>query len=127
MSAAVTVEQQPVECWCGIAFTIPANLYREARRLNDLRPSSFNLWCPMGHQFSYGAGTETQRLKDELARERHRLDQVRAERDDALLKAAKSERKLKRVANGTCPECKRSFANLARHMQHKHAPAKAKL
>jgi len=34
--------------------------------------------------------------------------------------AAKAQRKLKRVHRGVCPDCNRSFENLARHMHTKH-------
>ena len=59
-------------------------------------------------------------MKASLAaeRERHtatlmRLNVAAAERDRA-------QRKLKRVAKGVCPECNRTFADLAQHMKCKH-------
>lgn len=41
--------------------------------------------------------------------------------NDAERAVKKAQNKLKRVERGVCPECNRTFNNLARHMACKHA------
>jgi cell division septum initiation protein DivIVA len=96
------------------------------RRRSDGR----NFFCPNGHSLSFG---ETE--NDRLRRERDRLKQQLAEKDDAILRvrdrADAAERsasarkgvitRLKnRAAAGVCPCCNRSFENLRRHMSNQH-------
>ncbi|MEG3193744.1 helix-turn-helix transcriptional regulator, partial [Lysobacter sp. D1-1-M9] len=69
--------------------------------------------------------TEAQKLRDELARKdadlaraKERTADLARERDQV----AKAHRKMRRrVMNGVCPCCNRSFQNLREHMQTKHA------
>ena len=56
----------------------------------------------------------------ELEAERVRLRLALARENTERAEKEKLERKLKRVGRGVCPECNRSFANLARHMNCKH-------
>lgn len=56
---------------------------------------------------------ELRAAKCEILREQQARNAVEAE-------AAKARRKLKRVQNGVCPCCNRSFWNLERHMKSKH-------
>lgn len=89
-------------------------------------------YCPYGHAQHFVSG-ETPEQK--LRRERDRLAQQIAERDDAVRQQARradqAERRLSatrgvvtrirnRVGRGVCPCCSRSFSNLANHMQTKH-------
>ena len=123
MSTTTEVIQEATECWCGISFTVPRSLIAEARRqANDQSRSSspMSVFCPLGHQFVFGVTDEVKRLRDELARTQGRLDQAQARAAGAEMQALKAARKLNRVAKGICPECKRSFTNLARHMKCKH-------
>jgi hypothetical protein len=55
-----------------------------------------------------------------LAAERQRLQAALARENAERAEREKLARKLKRVGRGTCPECNRSFQNLARHMNCKH-------
>lgn len=68
---------------------------------------------------------------NELARTKKALEQERARKDAALARANESEQNLAqalrrekrtktRLANGTCPCCKRTFKQLAAHMTRKH-------
>ena len=112
-------------CHCGVLFYMP-------QWLQDLRRGDKEwFYCPNGHRQRY-----VESEADTLRRERDRLAQQIAQRDDALL----SERRLresaerqastlkgsitklrKRLAGGACPCCNRTFANLQRHMETKHA------
>jgi len=106
---------------------IPQNLEQSARR-----SSKIEFFCAYGHGqiFAEGESDETR-----LRRERDRLIQRLAERDDEIrrqkelregterrLSAARGQvTKIKnRVGHGICPCCNRTFENLARHMGSKH-------
>jgi len=101
-----------VECWaCQMMFGVTS--YFESRRREDHQ----TFYCPAGHGQVWAAETD---LEKERRKSQMLADQVRMEREERL----KVERKLKRVHNGTCPHCNRSFANLARHMKSKHEKGK---
>ena len=120
----VKVNLTEITCWCGLPFAIPTNLYNEALR------SGQSFHCPLGHSNTFKT-TETEKLR----RERDRLKQKVAERDDtitdlyrqrdAMERSASAYKgqmtKLKKRASaGVCPCCNRTFQNLARHMKSKH-------
>lgn len=109
---------------CAIPFAIPASLLRHLRESGD------SFWCPNGHKVSYHE-TEADRLRAKLEREQRQRQwaetRARAARDQA--DAAERSRAAykgqvtkirKRVGNGVCPCCNRSFANLGRHMAGQH-------
>lgn len=104
-----------VECAdCGVPFALTARLHKE------MKNSHRTFFCPHGHHNYYPGETEAEKLRKELKRKEQEVaDEVirRLNTEDAF---AKAERKLKRIHNGTCPCCKRSFKNLQRHMQSKH-------
>lgn len=94
-------------------------------------------YCAYGHRQFYVEG-ETE--ADKLRRERDRLAQQIAERDDRIRaerdRADAAERrsaaargqvtKIKnRVGAGVCPCCTRSFSNLRRHMETQHSDYRA--
>lgn len=109
---------------CGIEFGAPAHWFAE--RHNDKR----QFFCPNGHPLSFKEGEV-----DKLRRERDRLQQQIAQRDDEItwqrdqrkaterqVIAAKGQitKLKKRASAGTCPCCKRTFSNMAAHMKTKH-------
>lgn len=111
---------------CGIEFAVPDAFYNE--RKND-RPR-LGWYCPNGHSRIFCEGES-----DKLRRERDRLVQRLAEKDDAIRQqreqreaaerraaAARGQvTKIKnRVGRGVCPCCNRSFENLSRHMSSQH-------
>ena len=115
-------------CWkCKTAYYLPDELYRAAQASENI-----SFYCPYGHSAHYPAG-ETE--EDKLRRERDRLRQQIAERDDAVraerTRRETVERRLvaqrgvvtrikNRVGHGVCPCCSRTFENLQRHMHSKH-------
>lgn len=105
-------------CNCGCVIGMQEEHYDE--RVNDHR----NFWCPNGHQQHFTSETEAEKnarlLREEQARHRRTLERENEER----VKREKLERKLRRVDRGVCPECNRTFQNLARHMACKHAEKK---
>jgi hypothetical protein len=114
-------------CRCKAPMFLPAELYHSAKR-----SPSISFFCAYGHSQHYPAG-ESEETK--LRRERDRLAQRLAEKDDRITQlrehAQAAERraaaargqvtKIKnRVGHGVCPCCNRTFENLARHMANQH-------
>lgn len=117
---------------CGVVFAMPKALHDTCVRDKQ------TFYCPNGHGQAYvtseadrlrtalqKAEQATQAAKDEAARERrwreHQRDTLlHTERRLAAQKGV-TTRMRNRVANGVCPCCNRTFANLHRHMQTKHA------
>lgn len=106
---------------CGVSFAIPDTL--QAR----LRETHQGFYCPSGHANYYSGSNEAEKLRIELKRKEQELaDQVQQKfaaqnkvyEVEGKLFAA--EKKLKRVSNGVCPCCNRTFKNLAAHMKTKH-------
>ena len=115
-------------CWkCKSDVWLPDELYDAAKH-----SSSVAFYCAYGHRAIFAEG-ETE--ADKLRRERDRLAQRVAERDDEI----KRQREMRegvvrqlsatrgvvtriknRVGHGVCPCCNRSFGDLYRHMSTKH-------
>lgn len=112
-------------CNCGVAFAIPDTLQAQLLR------SHRSFYCPNGHSQSYTGESKEERLARELEASRLELkraeyraqsERIGRERVQGELSTTKEEltRTKKRTANGVCPECRRTFQNLARHMHCKH-------
>jgi len=102
---------------CGVIFAFDKE-YQQ-----DLIRSKNEFYCPNGHQQSYTGTDYTKALndaKEKLAKaERERIYEE-SKRMEAERQLDKANKKLKRVHNGVCPCCNRSFENLRRHMETKH-------
>lgn len=111
---------------CGALATCPEELYNERRK-----SGGFN-FCPNGHQWGW---TKEKSEDEQIRRERDRLKQQIAEKDDAIKRERENrqstERQLvaqkaattrlrNRTAAGVCPCCNRTFLVLQRHMDSKH-------
>lgn len=109
---------------CGIEFDVPET-WRAARQ-----ESKDTFYCPNGHSRVY-----LESEADKLRRERDRLAQQIAQKDDEIkwqrdlrqaterqVSAAKGQitKLKKRASAGVCPCCNRTFANMAAHMKTKH-------
>jgi hypothetical protein len=118
-------------CTCGVVFGMPKALWKTCRNEKQ------TFYCPNGHGQSYKQSEadrlKAQLLKAEQAAEAARLtaERERRWRHEAYDQARHLERRVaaqrgvttrmkNRVANGVCPCCNRTFANLARHMNTKH-------
>lgn len=108
-------------CWkCKSQFWMPDDLEQAARR-----DSNIGVFCAHGHR---GVFTEGETEEAKLRRERDRLQQRLAEKDDTIVSlerrraaAVGQVTKIKnRVGHGVCPCCNRTFENVARHMMSKH-------
>lgn len=117
--ATVEVAIVPVECGnCGITFGL-GEAFRDAR-LDDGQ----SFYCPNGHHISWEGANEKKRLKRQLenakAYSRHLADQRDAAERSARAYKGVATRTKRRVANGVCPCCTRTFQNVAAHMAAKH-------
>lgn len=108
---------------CGVTFGMTSALYNQ--RLND--HGSF--YCPNGHGQCFIAESDKERgerlLREEQERHKRtlqRANEATAARDAAKKSLAQAKR---RHAAGTCPCCKRTFKQMARHMATKHPEYKA--
>lgn len=121
----ITVTIEPVACGnCGVWFGV------EAKMLAGRRKDGENFWCPRGCKIHYGEFENAQLQRQLQAKERA----LQAERDanararqqrDHYERSARTyrghlTRVRKRIGNGVCPCCQRTFTNLARHMQGQH-------
>ena len=111
---------QPVEiiteecCSCGVIFGLTD--YFKKERLKDHRL----FYCPNGHNQHYTAESEAEKNARLLREEQVRHQRTIARENEERAAREKAERKLKRVGRGVCPDCNRTFQNLARHMACKH-------
>jgi Zn finger protein HypA/HybF involved in hydrogenase expression len=105
---------------CGIIFAVPPH-WLNARREEKENNGSF--YCPNGHSRQFRV-TDVDRLKKELEAEKKKVEwaNARADRADREAAAARGQatKLRKRIQNGVCPACQRSFQNLRRHMATKH-------
>ena len=115
---------------CKTPMMIPRELKEAALRARG--PNGIHFFCAYGHSQHYAWGESE---LEKMRRERDRLAQQIAERNDAL-KIARDAREhaenqlrgtrgaltriKNRVAHGVCPCCKRTFGDLARHMASQH-------
>lgn len=115
---------------CHIVFAMPVELQQRA-----LKDSTVSFFCPNGHSQVYRESE-----LDRTRRERDRLKQQVAARDDWLATAvsekqaekrahAATKGKLtkvkKRADAGVCQHCQRTFSNVAAHVKHMHPEAQA--
>lgn len=112
-------------CNCGVTFAIPQQL------MNELSETHKDFYCPNGHSQRYIDKTEAQKQRERADRlqrlvdareEDIRFEQRRLDTERKAHAATKGQltKTRKRVGNGVCPCCNRSFANLQRHMSGQH-------
>lgn len=130
--ANITVSFTTTTCAaCGCHFGMDVAFYRARKE------DGKTFYCPAGHSLHYG-DNEADRLRRELADEKARSRSIASSRDYAFSELRETEAKLTqkkrlytrtrneltkvktRVAAGVCPDCNRSFQNVARHMATKH-------
>ena len=125
-----TTELTTIHCGeCGGTYAI-------SERYRAKKHESGGYWtCPYCRcGWGYGE-SETDRIKKEAARAKEeakwqadRANRLRVEAEHNAARArgykgamVKAKKKLDRVEKGVCPECNRTFQNLARHMETQHA------
>ena len=107
------------ECFtCGIGIAMTESQKRAYHELG------MTIRCVLGHG-TVRRKTEVQRLKDQLSEQKKRTAKLEGEivGKDALLHIETKKRRSleRRVRNGVCPHCRRSFQNLKRHIASQHA------
>lgn len=112
-------------CACGVSFAFPVSLMR--KRMNDHQ----TFYCPNGHHLSFAQKSDVEKAQAETAKykqlykeEREYAAGVVGERNatQRSLSATKGvlTRTKNRIANGVCPCCHRTFAELQKHMASQH-------
>jgi hypothetical protein len=114
----VTVDIEPVNCGeCGVWWGLTTEFIEARQR------SGTNFYCPNGHSRVYRE-TVADRLRKQLVETQERLTGVEFQlrrKTEALTEEKRTHARLrKRVGNGVCPCCNRSFVNLQRHMSNQH-------
>lgn len=114
-------------CVCGVTFAAPSSMIRSAREVGKFERM---IYCPNGHKQGWG-DSAIDKLQKELAlknaeiqREKNNSQfwQTRKEETERQLIAQKGvmTKLKKRVGHGVCPCCRRTFKQLAAHMENKH-------
>jgi len=109
---------------CSVVFAIPSEMVENRRR------DGATFYCPNGHGQVYRVTTE-QKLRDKLEfaekrigwaeNEKKRLAQeLQSQKFKTMAERSAKARLKKRIANGVCPCCHRSFSNLRNHLAHMH-------
>jgi hypothetical protein len=113
-------------CACQCPFAMPKDLEDRARKDHGVY-----FYCPNGHSQHYTGKTEEQKLRESLDNTKRLLDssreayrgererRVSAERSATAYKGH-ATRLRKRVGNGVCPCCNRTFKQLSAHMERMH-------
>lgn len=106
---------------CAVLYAIPVRMREVAVEKGG------SWWCPNGHSQSPTGKTLTERLEEErrraglLVAQRDQAEaSARAQRAAATRARNERDRIRKRAGAGVCPCCKRTFKQLARHMEAKH-------
>lgn len=125
MSKLLTIAIDTLSCGnCGVYFGM------ESGQLAKVQADGSWFYCPNGHRIHYFE-TANQRLEKERDAERqrrrnaeatltHTRDQLDAERRSKAAYRGHLTRVKRRIANGVCPCCSRSFDNVRRHMASQH-------
>ena len=103
---------------CNIPFAISENHQDRMRETHE------GFYCPNGHSNIYNGLNPEEKLRAELKRKEQELANVVTEKiimkNDFENTIKIKDRKLKRLTNGVCPCCNRTFSNLHNHMKKQH-------
>jgi hypothetical protein len=104
---------------CGIPVAMPREMYEHRKK--DGR----SFWCPNGDPQHFIVGeTEEQKLRRRLSSAEARASSWRdqAEAAERSKRAVRGHltRIRRRIANGVCPSCNRSFGDVRAHMETQH-------
>lgn len=120
MSAVFKYEQELEAtscCVCGIQFGVPPYFIANARK------NAGTIYCPNGHGLGWSK-SEADKLREQVKKTNELLEweKARARTLEKSLSAKEGQitKLKKRINNGVCPCCQRSFSALAQHMRRKH-------
>ena len=113
---SLAIQLSTIDCGsCGGTYAINERFRQQCSNYGR----SWNCpYCQTG--WGYSGNGELEKAQKALAAEQQRLCLALARENEERAAKDKLERKLKRVGRGVCPDCNRTFANLARHMNCKH-------
>ncbi len=120
-------------CKCGVTFAVASTLEQ------SWRYTKAGFYCPNGHSQAFVESTADRikrEMEEKLAAAHREIDAARKDVEWARVRANNAEKRVsvakgqitklrKRVGNGVCPCCNRTFKQLAQHMAHKHPEFKA--
>ena len=109
-----------VVCTCSITYAIPAEVVARLIRFNshDYPQHYASTYCPNGHNWHYTGESPEAKTARERAEKAERALQWTQDELNTTKKTLK--RTEKRIHAGVCPDCNRTFQNVARHMTTKH-------
>ncbi len=107
---------------CAVPFSVTEDFQ------DDLRRTKKTFYCPNGHSQSYtgepfnkdGYESKLRQKENELAQLTSAKIQLENQLNKSNNQLTKSNRDLKRLKNGVCPCCNRSFLNLQQHIKKQH-------
>lgn len=114
------------QCWCGIWHAIPRQLKAEQKRQHTNGERQTDIYCPLGHSYQIAGKGEAQILREKLEKAETQRDYWKAEQERTEVRRRAAQGQVTKTKNrargGLCPtpECKRSFADVARHVRSKH-------
>lgn len=117
VSAGITTVETLDCATCGVVFGI------DRRFIAQRRKDGRDFYCPNGHSLSFkesDADRLRRRVKSLEAQTTHERDQRQAAERSARAYKGQVTKIRRRVGNGVCPCCNRSFADLHRHMAGQH-------
>jgi hypothetical protein len=119
VALALTRDFAETECAaCAMVFWVPEHWLKARRRSHE------GFYCPNGHSLVFKGESDEEKLRRELAAEQRRLQQALQRENEERTAKVKLQRKIardeKRLKNGVCPCCNRTFVHLQRHMKTKH-------
>lgn len=120
----VTSELTVLTCWCGMIHAVPTVMRDHQLRKHNNGENVPDIYCPLGHGHVPSGKSKVQierekraEVEAQLAARTRDLSTERAAHAATKTKLTKQTR---RVTNGVCPECKRTFVQLSRHMKSQH-------
>lgn len=106
---------------CGIGFGVPE--YWSKARHRDHK----TWYCPNGHGQYFPGKSDVEIAREKAARLERQLanrdEDLRVERASHAATKGQLTKVRRRVTNGACPCCNRTFANVGRHMKTQHPDA----
>lgn len=102
-------------CNCGVTFGLPKSLQRK------LIDNKKTFYCPNGHPQSYtGTSFNKEEYENKLREAQNRIANISFEKVQLESQLNKTKHDLKRLKNGICPCCNRSFKGLHEHIKKQH-------
>jgi len=106
---------------CNIPFAISEDHQDRMRKTHE------GFYCPNGHSNIYNGLNAEEKLRAELKRKEQELADKAIEairmQNELESQIKRQKRDLKRLTNGVCPCCNRTFSNLHNHMKKQHPEA----